>query len=415
VSFSPESLKVNDQLQQVRVYSVIDGLKPKHTIIAYRNAFRRFLKFNEEEIKDERTWLQLKTTVVESKIIDYVNYLKDTRKLAYRSIGVHLSAIFHFFEMNDYPLNRKKIKRFLPEDESDHHLLGNDRPYSIPEIEQILAKCDVRSRAAVLLMTSTGMRIGGLQSLRIGDIRKMDEFGLYLIWVYNRSNKDRYYTFCSPECAVAIDQYLKQRQQGKEEIKDKSPLIRERCGPNNYWKAPRFLSDRGISILFDEVLMRAKMTTNNSSSTKSKVAKTHGFRKFFITQCDRAGMPFTTREYLSGHRLPNQDASYIRMTEEDRLAEYVKVIPLLTMDPTQRLERENQELRKDYLAELGELREEFNQMKSFIVSLDKDRQKKLVHKLYEETEDEVMDDYTNWAQNTTEGQEWHRKNVQRKN
>jgi hypothetical protein len=95
---------------------------------------------------------------------------------------VHLSAIFHFFEINDYDdLNLRKIKRFLPEDESDLYL--RDRPYSITEIEKILDKCDVRDRVAVLIMLSNGMRIGGLRESCCGDITKIEEFGIYLIWV----------------------------------------------------------------------------------------------------------------------------------------------------------------------------------------------------------------------------------------
>lgn len=144
---------------------------------------------------------------------------------------MHLSAIFHFFELNDYNLNRRKVKRFLPEDESEHY--AKDRPYSIQEIEQILSKCDVRSRVALLLMVSAGLWIGGLRELQIGDIRKIDGFSLYMIWVYNRSGKFRYYAFCSQECAAAIDTYLEYRKKCGEQLKDKSPLIRDKFGIDN--------------------------------------------------------------------------------------------------------------------------------------------------------------------------------------
>lgn len=80
------------------------------------------------------------------------------------------------------------------------------------------------------------------------------------------------------------------------------------------------------------------------------------------------------------------------MTEEDRLVEYVKAVPLITIDPTQRLEKENQELRKnqqDYLAELGDLRHEFNEMKQLFVHLRKDSQKELVNKFFEEVGDKA--------------------------
>lgn len=190
-----------EQQPEPRIYDVTEGLKSHHTKRAYHLAFNHFLRTTVKS-DDLRTLLNTKQSVIESKIIDHIVYIKDVQKLSYLSIQVHLSGIFHFFEMNDYNLNTKKIKRFMPEDESDHY--ARDRPYSVKEIEQILSKCDSRSRVMVLLMVSTGMRIGGLRQLQIGDIKKIDEFSLYLIWVYNRSRKDRYYTFTTPECARAI-------------------------------------------------------------------------------------------------------------------------------------------------------------------------------------------------------------------
>jgi integrase len=362
-----------------KIYDVTDGLKSKYTAKAYAGAFNHFLEVAIKS-QDLRVLLNTKQNVIESKIIDHITYLKDVEGLTYRSILVHLSAIFHFFEINDYDdLKRRKIKRFLPEDESEHYAAA-DRAYSITEIDQILRNCDIRDKVAVLVMTSSGPRIGGLRELQLGDIKKMDEFGIYLIRVYNRSGKDRYYTFCSQECAAAIDEYLSYRQKCGEQLKDKSPLIRDKFSVDNPFTAqvPRFLSIRSMSLLFEEVLKRAKINPIIPGHKKRAVACSHGFRKFFITQCDRSGMSFTTREYLSGHRLPNQDPSYIRTTEEDRLAEYVKAIPLLTIDPTQRLRQENQELRKDYLAELGDLRAEFNEMKELLVHMSKDNQKKII-------------------------------------
>ena len=64
--------------------------------------------------------------------------------------------------MNDYHLNIKKIRRFLPEEVADI----TDRPYSVKEIEKILSKCDIRAKVAVLLMASTGMRIVAFESYK---------------------------------------------------------------------------------------------------------------------------------------------------------------------------------------------------------------------------------------------------------
>jgi site-specific recombinase XerD len=333
-----------------RIYDVTEGVKSAHTKRAYDLAFKTFIKATVKN-NDLQALLYTKRDVVESKIIDHITYLKDVHRLTYLSIQVHLSGIFHFFEINDYDLRTKKIKRFLPEDESDHY--AKDRPYSVKEIQQILSKCDVRARTCVLIMTSTGMRIGGLKDLQIGDLKKIEEFGLYMIWVYNRSRKDRYYTFTTPECAKAIDEYLEYRKRsvGEDISKDKSPLIRDKFRMEDYFKAPKFLSIRTLSHIFEDALKRAgvnqptaaALTTKSRWQKKREVMSSHGFRKFFITQCDKAHISYTVREYLSGHQLPYVDASYIRTTEEDRLAEYVKTIDLLTIDPTKRLQRKVQE------------------------------------------------------------------------
>lgn len=351
------------QQQLPRIYDVTDGVKSRYTKQAYRLTFNHFVSTIVKN-PDLRVLLDYKPNVIESKIIDYIEYLK-AQKLASSTIQVYCSAIFHFFDINDVNLNIRKIKRFLPEDESDHY--STDRPYSMQEIEQVLSKCDVRSKAAVLIMASTGMRIGGLRELRIGDIRKIDEFRLYLIWVYNRSVKYRYYAFCTPECTTAIDSYLEYRQKLGEDItKDKSPLIREQFNINNPFtvRAPRFLSPRMISFLFEDVLRRSGVNQIKVGNKRREVMASHGFRKFFITQCDKAGLNFSVREYLSGHRLPNQDPSYIRTTEEDRLAEYVKAIPLLTVDPTQRLKQENHDLKFTQAQEIAQLRSEIKAWES---------------------------------------------------
>lgn len=297
------------QEEQIRVYSVTDGLKSKHTKIAYNIAFNHFLKTTVKS-DDLRALLDIKQSVIESKIIDHVKYLKDVEKLKYRSILVHLQAIFHFFEINDYNnnnLKRRKIRRFLPEDESDHY--ARDRPYSIKDIEQILSGCDIRARVAVLLMASTGMRIGGLRELEFGDIRKIDEFGIYLIWVYNRSGKYRYYTFCPPECAAVIDEYLEYRKRSGEQLKDKSPLIRDKYGIDNPFTPPaKFLSIRAMSSIFENVLKKTGInqpTISKPKWQKREVMCSHGFRKFFINQCIKAGLTESAWKPLVGHKLPD--------------------------------------------------------------------------------------------------------------
>jgi integrase len=189
--------------QQERIYLTTDGITSYHTKRAYDLGFNQFIKITVKN-QDLRALLDTKQSVIESKIIDHLTYLKDVQQLAYMSINTRLSGILRFFAMNDYHLNIKKIRRFLPENTSDRA----DRPYSIPEIQQILTQCDIRSRVIVLIMCTTGCRIDALRELQCGDISKISEYGIYRFWFYNRYRKHRYISYCTKECANAIDAYL---------------------------------------------------------------------------------------------------------------------------------------------------------------------------------------------------------------
>jgi integrase len=248
--------------------------------------------------------------------------------------------------MNDFPIpiaSRKKFKRFLPPDESTYE----DRPYTTEEIQRILDKCyDERSRVIILLMVSTGMRIGAIHTLQIGDLTTgtlpgpAQDTELYKIQVYARSKHDKYYTFCTPETKLAIDSYLVgyRKRFGEDITNKRSPLIREQFNVDDKIRihSPRFLSKRMIVHLVEQALKRSGVKT-------SEVMRSHGFRKHYVTQSIKAKVDYNAREYLVGHRLPRDDPSYDRTSDEDRLSEYAKVIDLLTISPENKLRKEVRE------------------------------------------------------------------------
>ena len=101
----------------------------------------------------------------------------------------------------------------------------------------------------------------------------MDEFGLYLIWVYNNSKKERYFTFTTPECARAIDNYLyAYRKRLGEELKDSSPLIRNKISPDNIFtiKAPKFISNKAIQVIVDDLLKQSSLLRSETGSYRSR-------------------------------------------------------------------------------------------------------------------------------------------------
>ena len=206
-----------------------EGLRSKHTAACYKRCFEFFL--NHIKIHDLQVLLDFSPKVIKQMIIDYILYLRDVRKISRGSINVHLTAILHFFTINndDFTLTTRNFKLHLPYDDYE----SDNRSYTVEEIAQVIGSCDLRSKMMILLTASTGMRIGALHSLQISDLCKVeyDNSIVYRINVYARTHS-HYYTYCTPECAEAIDEYKKYRQRYGEKLTDKSPLIREQFNVN---------------------------------------------------------------------------------------------------------------------------------------------------------------------------------------
>lgn len=95
-------------------------------------------------------------------IIGYIENLRDKGR-AHQTIATLVTAILHFFvTLNDIPLNKRKITRFIPSDEEGSTRF--DKAYDIDDILRLNA-CDIRTKVIVLLMASTGMGIGAIEGL----------------------------------------------------------------------------------------------------------------------------------------------------------------------------------------------------------------------------------------------------------
>jgi tetratricopeptide (TPR) repeat protein len=107
------------------------------------------------------------------------------------------------------------------------HEIAEDQPYTHSEIQMIVTRASLRNKAIILLMSSAGLRVGAIPSLRIKDIEPIDKYNIYKINVYAKSKKSAYFSFCTPECRNVIDNYLDWRKRFGERLKDDAPLFRK--------------------------------------------------------------------------------------------------------------------------------------------------------------------------------------------
>jgi site-specific recombinase XerD len=215
MSVLDQSQNQDTQNEEDVYFNFINSIKSEVTKRIYENDIKLYLKFcNLTKLSE-----LLMITDPQKQMIKYIMSLRK-KGLATNSISTLLNGIYHFYEMNDIPLNKKKINMFKGE------FTGKvvDRAYTHEEIRKVLDVSDLRMKVMILLMASSGMRIGALPSLRLRNLERIDS--IYKVTVYQGTNSS-YYTFCTPECSSFIDAYFKYRTQNGEKLDNDSFLIRD--------------------------------------------------------------------------------------------------------------------------------------------------------------------------------------------
>jgi integrase len=194
-----------------------------------------------------------------------------------------------FYDLNEVILNKKKIYRYLGEEERPIE----NRGYTTEEIAKMLEVCDERVKALILFLASTGVRIRAIIDLKLEDLISIPTFDLYQVKVYSDS-KQSYFTFTTPEAAKAINTYLSYRERYGEKLTPKSPLFRDQFDRNDPASIHNVkpLKLRAVERLISRTIEKSGLRTverqtelhNEHGKVRKNVRLTTGFRKFFDTQ-----------------------------------------------------------------------------------------------------------------------------------
>lgn len=306
---------------------------------SYEYCLNRFLFCCDSDLQ---SLLKLEPQKITNLIIKYISELR----LSFQYKNQIVCAIKHACEMNDVLLNWRKIKKFNKYERTENSINGKDRPYTQKEIQDILQYADERSKTAFLLLSSTGMRIGALPSIKIGDLERIEN--LYKITIYSGDNEE-YFTFCTPECAREIDVYIKYRKSRGETISKDSYLIVRKFSQRTEVKGKPF---KGVSLwqTLEKCIPRER---NHSPHKRKEIQCFHGFRKFFTKQLVDSKLNPEIREMLLGHKIGLASA-YYKPNKQEMLREYLKAVDNLTINEENILKRkvENLEIEKSRIERL---------------------------------------------------------------
>ena len=146
-----------------------EAVRAEETWLQYERRFWRFLDWLGEtpdsfleRSKADKNWATV-------KVIDYIVLQKQRVKkgeISESSVANFKKPVKLFLEMNDVSLNWKKINKTLP----STRRYALDRAPTIEEIRRLLQYPDMRVGAIVLVMASSGIRVGAWDYLKIRNL-----------------------------------------------------------------------------------------------------------------------------------------------------------------------------------------------------------------------------------------------------
>ena len=203
----------------------------------------------------------------------------------------------------------------------------------------------------VLLMSSSGLRIGALPGLTVGSINRVHDSGVSKITVYE-GDAEEYFTFCTPECTAAIDRCIEHRKEYGEHLTPTSALIRKEYNTAIHGSArgnPKPMKPGSMKKVMADLVNKAGVRekihateTLKAAQIRYPVKRTHGLRKFFDTQSTLSGVSPLWVEMLEGHDTKLKE-SYFRPSETDLLEGndkkygYISAVDNLTINEENRL------------------------------------------------------------------------------
>jgi len=303
--------------------SAIKSEKTEKLYLRHLDKFREYFI-----IKNCDSLISIDSKKLQTMIEDFVLYQRK-QNLAYGSINSQVCALELFFSMSDVILNWKKIKKMLPERKK---ALG-DKPYTTEQIRIILKNTsNVKIRAIVSFMASSGVRAGSFEELRIKDLENYKD-SCKSVKVYADSRQE-YYTFIHQEAITALDEYFEYRKRKGEKITPDSWVFITSSNPEKPVNTHCIVSS--LNQIVNKALDR-KRTENRFETMTS-----HGFRKRFATVLkSNSSINLSISEKLLGHSTTVRlDNHYFKPELEQLYDEYKKAIPDLMIDQSMKLKLE---------------------------------------------------------------------------
>jgi len=326
--------------------------------------------------KEEDQGIRLRNRSIGMDLLDYRDYIKE--KNSPSTVKVRMTVVRYFFSDNGIELPKMKFKNTIKPE-------GITAIPSKLEIQKALNYANIKYRAIILLIVSSGLRSSDLLNLKYSDfLNSLKEYikvpkNTYMpidevedllykstsinevipTWeLVSQKRDNKFVTFSTPESLKALIRYLK--EEPPKELD--TPIFRSAKHKT------QAISKRGFIGYFQLINKRCEFETEGIL-TKFRA---HNLRKYFGTQLGISNVGSVTIERLLAHRVPALTDVYIKADPKSMKQEYIKAIENLSI---------NEFLKPDYITtedkkEFLELKNKYNIVSNRLESLEKQMKRK---------------------------------------
>lgn len=329
----------------------------KSTVAVYRSGIYKFLEVV-YDISRKGKKLSIKEKDKLEKIADqYFNeerdYVKDLLNYAAllsdappKTAKVYFTGVKEFLLFNDIELSHrdlKNVKRKLPKGSARTEELDLD----IATINQIIEHMDIKGKALVLTLGSSGMRIGEALQIELDDINmETTPVSIRIRGEYTKNGMQRY-TFISKEAKLSLIEWLKVRDSYLVSAQNRNKGLIEKGKANEKSLDDNRLFPFTYSVagqMWNNALDKSENLSIDKSTGRKKV-RIHALRKFFRSQL-ALGCPVDIVEALMGHEGYLTDA-YRRYTKTQMSEIYLKYEYLLNITMPKDIQKIQSEFKED--------------------------------------------------------------------
>jgi len=322
------------------------SIKSDATYKVYKHHLDHFMKCSGYPKGEYDELARVDKDEVQKMIEDYIMAETSDPTKSPNSGAVRIFGLKVFFEMNEFELKWKKILRLLPKKVKRTGKLA----YTTRDIQEMLSVAkNIRTKALILFLSSTGVRVGAIKVLKMKHLKDMP-LGCKAFCIYE-GDVEEYWTFCSPECSEVLEKYLAKRKQDGEIFTPETPVF---LAQNHNGDELLPMSEFAVYTSIRRTLIQAgKRDPNNTTYRRHEKMTCHAFRKRFLTILKNTpNIKMATAERLVGHltykdeenRAVMTDSSYYVPILEELFDQYKLAIQNLTIDDMVRIKVKETEL-----------------------------------------------------------------------